>query len=368
MDLIEIAVIGGGPSGLMAAREAARRGIKVVVFEEHEEIGEPERCAGLLSIKGLEKLSVKISKEYLQNIVRGASFITPLGRRYLIDAGRSVAVVVDRKEFDKALAEQAESAGAEIMRGTRVKSVTRAGSRFVLRTTRGEFQSLWIIDAEGAGASLLRKFSGKSAEPGKWIPIIQLLVEGHGLDERYAYLYFKNYLPDFFGYLIPIDDRLGKLGAASRTPDLRRRLVKFIAEEFPRVKILKKISYAIYTGSPITDLNFRERFIPVGDAAGHVKATTGGGVIFGGMIAGGIASAIAEIIREGDPASFLREVGKAMAELRKIAVARKLIERIPKAVYDPVLGLASSSLIKPYLTRFWDMDFQVSTFLKPRTR
>ncbi|MEM2001048.1 MAG: FAD-dependent oxidoreductase [Candidatus Methanomethylicaceae archaeon] len=52
----EILVVGGGPSGLMAATEAALAGAEVTVLEEDKEIGQPDHCAGLVSKDGLQRI------------------------------------------------------------------------------------------------------------------------------------------------------------------------------------------------------------------------------------------------------------------------------------------------------------------------
>ena len=49
-------VIGAGPAGLLAAKEIALKGYSVGVMEEHPKVGEPDHCAGLLSISGLKSL------------------------------------------------------------------------------------------------------------------------------------------------------------------------------------------------------------------------------------------------------------------------------------------------------------------------
>ena len=364
--MIDVAIVGAGPAGLISAREAAKEGAEVTVFEEHGEIGEPERCAGLLSVRGLERLSLEISRSFLQNVVRGACFITESGRRYFFDVGRPVAVVVSRRRFDQALGGQAEKRGAKIFLKTRVKRVTKGGGYFVIETNRGAFKARWVIDAEGAGASILRRFLGMGVESGRWIPIRQLLVEGHNLDRRYVYIYFKSYLPHFFAYLIPIDEDLGKLGAASRVPDLKERLRRFIGEEFPEVRVLEEFGYVIYTGFPLSMLGIERGFVPVGDAAGHVKATTGGGVILGGLIAGSVGRAVAEILRGGDPSEPLGMARAILGELKRIALGRRILEKIPRASYDIFLEGLSRKPLKNYLTRFWDMDFQLSALLPGR--
>lgn len=365
--MLELAVIGGGPAGLIAAREAASEGIRVTVFEEHSEIGEPERCAGLISLSGLKKIKVSPHGKHLQNLVRGAMIKSVAGKVYSIDLRRPVAAVVSRRLFDKELAKQAEKAGAEIICGTRVKKAQKSGGSFMLVTADESFNARWVIDAEGAGASILRTFLGLRTEPDKWVPIIQLIVEGHELDKNFVYIYFKKYLPHFFSYFIPINDDLGKLGIASRTPNLKKLLERFLMEEFPDVHILSKSHYVVYTGFPIDSRTlFAKKFIPVGDAAGHVKATTGGGVVMGGYISSNLSLAVAKEVKGECSKKFLGKSGMVIMELKKIALLRRLFANMASPALDLLFPLLFSSLGKAFLYRFADMDFQVSSLLKPQ--
>ncbi len=367
--MLDLAIIGGGPAGLLAAYEAARSGVEVAVFEKNQEIGVLDRCAGLLSISGLNMLGIPVNEVYLQNLVNGAVIKTSSGRIYNVDAGRPIAAVVDRRIFDQKLAERAEKRGAKIFCNRRVSDISRSGEIFLLKTSGGiRIKARWIIDAEGAGAALLKRLFKTAPESSKWIPIIQLLVRNHGLDRHYVYIYFKRYLPDFFSYLIPIDEEYGKLGAASRIPNLNGMLKKFLEEEFPDALVLKRISYIVYTGYPIDSIAFfPQRFIPVGDAAGHVKATTGGGVIMGGIISTNIAKAISEHLIGGDPSKFLGNARLVLKELRRIAFLRNLVWRLAfSELYELLLSLLCSSLGNAYLRRRGDMDFQFSALLGSR--
>ncbi|MDH5703558.1 MAG: FAD-dependent oxidoreductase, partial [Aigarchaeota archaeon] len=103
----DVVVCGGGPAGLTAAWEACRRGCSALILEEHSSIGVPERCAGLLSLSGLSKLSLPLERRFTQNTVRGAVFFSPDGGSFTVDAGRPVAAVVSRKSFDQHLARRA---------------------------------------------------------------------------------------------------------------------------------------------------------------------------------------------------------------------------------------------------------------------
>ncbi|MBM3229608.1 FAD-dependent oxidoreductase, partial [Candidatus Parvarchaeota archaeon] len=52
--MYDVHVIGAGPAGSFAAREAALSGKKVLLCEEHGQVGSPVACSGLISKAGLE--------------------------------------------------------------------------------------------------------------------------------------------------------------------------------------------------------------------------------------------------------------------------------------------------------------------------
>jgi len=361
--MARVAVIGGGPAGLLAAREICGRGLKAHVFEEDSEIGSPERCGGLLSLKGLRMISAPRPMKYVLNLVRGAVFHSPSGHEFELDAGRWVAAVISRRRFDQMLGEEVERMGGEISCGVRVRDVRRIGKRFDLDLDGGRFSADWIIDAEGMGSKLMRKVLGSSPDRRRWIPIIQLTAQGHGFDPSFVHLYFKEYLPDFFAYLIPLNEEVGRIGVATKLKGLELRMRRFISEEFPRIKVLKKISYAIYVGRP-TWTELSERFIPVGDAAGHVKATTGGGVIMGGLISMNMASALSELESGDDPNDYVREARTVYRELKQIFYLRRFIENIPMRFYDEIFKLAGEMQIEDCLRKVGDMDFQATSLKK----
>jgi len=70
----DVLVVGGGPAGLSAARAAARRGLKTIVIEEHEEIGVPVQCAEAVGEYLFPYLSFKIPTEQLIWKIKGMYF------------------------------------------------------------------------------------------------------------------------------------------------------------------------------------------------------------------------------------------------------------------------------------------------------
>ena len=56
MPTTDICVIGAGPAGVMAALEAVKRNVDVIVLEDHPIVGDPNHCSGLITKKGIDKL------------------------------------------------------------------------------------------------------------------------------------------------------------------------------------------------------------------------------------------------------------------------------------------------------------------------
>ena len=152
----EAAVVGAGPAGILAATVISSGGFATKVYEEHPVVGEPNHCAGVLSVTGLDKLGVDPSDEFIQNRVYGGRVYAPDGEFIEIRDRRPRAYVVDRGRFDRHLADAAVDAGVEFMLSTRVEALRfmRAhawASRWaVAYMSHG---SSWTLRARGAGFS-----------------------------------------------------------------------------------------------------------------------------------------------------------------------------------------------------------------------
>ncbi|MEM0480445.1 MAG: FAD-dependent oxidoreductase, partial [Candidatus Nitrosocaldus sp.] len=110
MSMYDVIVVGGSISGLLAAREIARRGFSVLVLEEDAEIGTPEHCGGLVSIDALNSLGIE---EYrLLSRIRYAT-ISVLDTTISIDAESKNVIAIDRRALDKHVAKQARRNGAD---------------------------------------------------------------------------------------------------------------------------------------------------------------------------------------------------------------------------------------------------------------
>ncbi|MEM1884804.1 MAG: NAD(P)/FAD-dependent oxidoreductase, partial [Candidatus Jordarchaeales archaeon] len=295
----DVVVVGCGPAGSLASLEAAGRGVRVLVLEEHGTIGEPDHCAGLVSVNGLKALGLKVPEECVLNEVYGARFVSPSGEEVIVRRREPQAVVLDRRAFDKWLASIAQDVGVQIMLGRRVTAVS-VGRRGAVVSAGGGFEVCCevVVDAEGCRGRIARA-AGLPRPRGR-IPAVQYELSGVCVDEELVELHFGSDLaPGFFAWVIPVEGgvRVG-LGAYSRPGERLRRFIK--RRGFSGARVVRRMAGVIITGGPV-GRTCSGRLLVVGDAAGQVKPTTGGGVVTGGIcskIAGRVAAEA--VLLEGD--------------------------------------------------------------------
>jgi digeranylgeranylglycerophospholipid reductase len=130
-ELIDVLIVGGGPGGLFMAARLAARGVRTLVCEEHARIGDPVHCTGVLSADSFTKFDLPDSATL--NQLTSVRFLSPGGIPVDYTTPAPLATVIDRPVFDRALADRAVAAGAEIRVGARVTTldVDQAGVRAV---------------------------------------------------------------------------------------------------------------------------------------------------------------------------------------------------------------------------------------------
>ncbi len=360
----DVVVIGAGPAGLIAAREAARRGATVTVLEEHAEIGVPCHCAGLLSIKGLKDLGVPLSADFVQNRLKGAQFYSPSGLSFAVGRREAVACAVDRSMFDKFLAEQATRAGAEIRTESRVEEISRVDKGIAVEGSFSSVSAGVVVDAEGAASRFVKTMGLKPLESRGVLPALQFELEDVNVDPAYAEIYVGNKVaPGFFAWIIPLGHDSIRVGLACKGTNAREKLESFIQTRFGKVKRVAVRSGRVITCGPISR-TFDDNFIVVGDAAGQVKPTTGGGVILGGVCAAFAGEVAVEAVENRDyGAVFLEKYERLWksrlgGEFRTMRLARQVVNRLSDETIDKLFKFVLDKNLQEEFSVKGDIDFQ----------
>jgi len=362
----DVVVVGAGPAGLIAAREAAKGGVGVVVLEEHGEVGFPCHCAGLLSLRGLGEIGVPPDADFVLNRVRGAHFFSPSGLSFTVERAEDVACVVDRSLLDKFLARQATEAGAEIRLQSKVHRVRKRDGRMMVEGPWGSLEAGVVVDAEGAASRLVKEMGLTPLEPDGVLPALQFELIDVDVDPAHVEMHLgERVAPHFFAWVIPLSPNRARVGLACRGDDPRERLEEFTKKRFDKCTRLSVSSGLIITCGPIPK-TFSDNFLVVGDAAGQVKPTTGGGVILGGICASMAGEVTAEAVKKGAFSSdFLGEYErrwreKLDGEFGAARLARGVLNRLSDKTMDKIFRIILERGLQAELSAKGDMDFQAS--------
>jgi len=359
----DVAVIGAGPAGLTAARALAARGHDVVVLEEHSGIGVPVHCTGLLGEDAFSEFD--LPRQSILATAHAATFVAADGSTVSVDAERAKAAVVDRALFDQGLAESSRQAGAELRAGARVCSIAVGASSVAIAVEgSGDVEARACVIACGANYRFNRQLG--LGVPRTFVQSAQLEQPLDGLDGVEVHL-GREVAPGGFAWLVPLQRegrphaRLG-LMCDSRALARFRQFAARMRARFdaggewpePRLKVLPL--------GPVSR-TYGARLLAVGDAAGLVKPTTGGGIYYS-LISGRIA---AETLDEALAADDLREArlrryesewrARLGADIRIGLAFRTLASRLNDRAIDAVVELARVDGIVPLLRETADFNW-----------
>ena len=309
----DLVVVGAGPAGSMTAKAAAEAGLEVVMMEKRQEIGDPVRCAEGVSKAALKKL-VELDPTWISAEVKGARIRAPDGTEIVISedrAGAEVGYVLERKVFDRALAQEAAEAGAKVMVKTRALGLlTEKGvpagvvAQFVGEELK--IEAPLVIGADGVESKVGRWAGIETALKPKDIETCaQFLVQDERIDDDYCEFYLGNDIaPGGYVWSFPKGRALANVGigilgskADSGTPI--RLLRDFMKANFPEGKVLEMMVGGVPVSGPI-ERTVADGVILVGDAARQSDPITGGGII-NAMKAGKMAGKIAaDLVPRGE--------------------------------------------------------------------
>jgi len=350
----DFVVAGGSIAGLTFGAEAAMRGARVLVAEEHRDIGEPEKCDGLVSLRGLRRYGYPPEEGVIQNRIASAVVHSPGGREFAVNAASLEVVVLDRSEFDKQVAKAAVANGAELMTNSRVSSAIEREGGVDARVGDTVVHGKYYVDATGPSSS----------PRGGILPAAKYEVEGDWVREHVVEVFMDSEkYPGYFAWVIPYGRHLAKVGAAGHGISPFKALDGFLSGR-PST-ILRKVSAPIYVGGPAAKFVEGRRML-VGESAGQVKPTTAGGImtsVAGAAIAAkwgtaSLARGQATLLANYQPeweAAFLNEM-KTMLRLRGV------LEKLSNGDLEAVLATLASPKLVQKLSKT-DFDFHGSALL-----
>ena len=289
----KIAVIGAGTSGLVAAKALASQGLYTEVYDQKTRLGYPAKASGIVSINGLKSLGIGYESA-VTNTLYGAN-IHAGGKTMRIMARKPQAHVLDRVRLNEICKDEAEAAGASVKTGIQVDS------KMIDELHKGSI----IIGADGPLSPVAKHFSMGTIKD--YTLTYKAEYEVDVGDERTVDLFFDNSLaPKFFAWTCPNSKNVLEVGIGidSRRGNSKAAFDKFIgleeiSERLRNARMLNGHASVIPMQTTRRVVDAKNEVLLVGDAAGQVKPTTGGGIVFGGDAAMLAAKVVEEHIRNG---------------------------------------------------------------------
>lgn len=350
----DVVIIGAGPAGSTAGEGLARAGFDVALVEEHAVIGEPVDCTGVLGAEAFQRFD--LPRQIVMGDITTVTLHSPGGVSITHAERQPFAYAVDRAALDCSLAHRAMGAGASLYLSTRAVGVARcsAGVTVECRRSSGEPVRLaaQLLILAGGPQFGFQEGLGLGNSPVLW-QSAHAELSGNGLSHPQVYL-GRDVAPGAFAWAVPVrrggrpSVRVGVNSRADAPGYLRRlcdeRFAHLVSSDTPTASR----SWVV----PIVPLarTYGERVLAVGDAAGQVKSTSGGGIYFGMLSAQVAAETAADAFRKREfgPGKLSvyerRWRGFLGLDLRLGSLLRRLFGRMPDRDVDELFRVLQKEI------------------------
>jgi flavin-dependent dehydrogenase len=336
----DVSIIGGSVAGLFSACLIAKKGLNVKLYEARDRIVPPSRT--LIVTRTMQDLLGPVGDTAVMNEIRRFELFAD-SRRACVGL-RHPDLVIERAGLVRELALKAEHAGVEVIRGKRFSELKpgRKTLRFTV-CSNGDHDIAHesadiLIGADGIFSSVAQS-AGWPEQPK--IQLIQAVVElPEDLAPHTTRVWF---LPDetpYFYWLIPQSPSEGVIGliAPEEVPG-EEMLVRFMERKRLVFSEFQNAYIPRYRGWIPNHKKIGENHVYlVGDAAGHVKVSTVGGIVTGFR---GAFAVMEDISNNGSN----RHSKYLHRELSYHRILRSVLNRFSQKDYVRLLDLLSPSTL-----------------------
>ena len=337
----ELLIVGCGPAGATAAREAARAGAETLVLERDSVVGSKRVCAAGLRPGFCETFDVP--RAIVHCDTPRLAFFDGAGAEYEVAFGPGHTTT--REELDSKLAELAKREGAAVRTQALFRTLRRDGRGFIAEyadLAKGERRRVaarYVFLAPGATARLEDPSFGRVAMPDWRDGLLTTLQYRVYLEHRASAVAYRTLELHYYAardgrqivaWMFPKRDHLaiglgvmGKIRADALRTELDLFTERVRARLYPQsgVRSVKTEGHLLYGGMPRPNVS-DDGLLVGGTAAGFVDATNGEGIFEAAMSGRFAADAVVRARSRGEHAS-VRYASDVNARFR-----RRLLHRV----------------------------------------
>jgi geranylgeranyl reductase family protein len=303
LNSFDVIIIGGGPTGLSTAITITKNSpLKTIVLEEHSEIGKPLACGEgistdkLLTLENMPRIPQDNSSTNLK-LQKKDSFIEReiTSQRFFfgktgVATSHLNTVTINRPEFDKQIAKEAEINGAIIKLNSQVVGIKRNTHKLQVTTQKEEFDAPIVIGCDGPSAHSVKMMD--LSPPSEYVQGVEYKIDGVHTDALDFYFNFEMFPKMHYGWVFP-KKRHTNVGVVTDTASKPKKVLNQFIDylnnsNLKESDIIKEIAGIIPAGGPIPK-RYCNNYLVAGDAAGMTNSIFYGGIAIGihtGMLAG----------------------------------------------------------------------------------
>ena len=335
----DVAIIGGSAAGFFTGSLLAQKGLPVRIFEASDSINPCPRT--LIVTSHISDLTGSLGEGTVINKIRHYELFAD-GRFAKISLQRP-DLVIERSELIRRLAGRAQASGAEILTGRHFLGFKPNEKRLSFAVSSNgdgelvEESTDILIGADGAFSKVARSAGCPKQAT---VPLFQAVVRlPRDMPSDATRVWFIPEDTPYFYWLIPCSPTHGVLGLITEEEGRgQRSLTRFLERKNLVPSEIQSARIPLYTGEcPIHRRIGQSHVYLVGDAAGHVKVSTVGGLVTGFRGALGVTEAI---LNGGSS----RQFRSLRLELNLHQLIRKVLNRFTQADYVKLLDLLTPSV------------------------
>jgi len=359
IEQVDICIIGGSIAGNFLCHLLSKKKLKIAVVEEHEEIGQPFQCAGIVS-KKIYRL-IDLPEEIILNRARVARLITPSGKSITL-SGDEEPFIIDRIALDKLFYQKGLSKkGITYYLGEKFRFfnyVLENNQKNVLITTsKRKIKAKLLIGCDGPFSTVGKQLGVQN----KVIYASQIRIGGQ-FNQNEALMYFDPRWKELFGYIVPEGNNVYRIGIASSSKPLLK--LRLFLEKI-NMNFKEKIDQqgGIIPYGVMNKVAF-DNVLLLGDAACQVKSTTGGGIIMLLTAAKYAAYCISKCIKLNNFTKpmivkyYEKQCSNSIGKQLKIHfIIRMIIENFDIKDFDRFFQILKIKKIQKKISLYGDMDF-----------
>ena len=362
----DVCIVGASIAGNYLTYLLSKSNLKIIIIEDHKEIGIPFQCAGIISQK-LDKL-IELPTNIILNRVTTAKIVSPSGN-FIKLSGDEQPYVIDRIALDRLFFDKIKDyTNITYYLAERYKSFEyriEDGKRYLLiETSKRKIIAKMLIGCDGPLSLVGKQLNVKN----KVIFASQIRVKANFYDHE-AIMYFNPQWKQLFGWIVPEGNRVYRIGIAA-SKNVRKWFNHYLDEL--DININNKIDQqgGIIPYGIMNKLAFNNILL-LGDAAGQVKATTGGGIIMLLTAAKYASNCIYRCFEEDNFSKRIIQkyyekpcshtIGK---ELKLHFIIRLILENFRNKDFDIFFKIIKEAKIEHLITFYGDMDFPKTLVFK----